>query len=160
MATAALLAGTVLAAGGQNYSGASANAEGKSAQSVANYNASVEEQKAKNIEAKAEYDSKRHAESAAREMSSLTAGLGSSGAVMSEGSPLLIASKQSSELELENLMIGYNANTEATAARNQATLDRTQGKLYRQQGRNKATASYIGAGGSLLTGFGTAKRGY
>jgi hypothetical protein len=151
-----MVAGTLAAAGGQVYSGMAANAEGKDAQKIQEYNARVNEQKAKAIEQKTAFDQRRQAEQSAREMSSLTAGIGASGATMSEGTPLLIASKQASELELENAMIGYEGGIAATQARNEASLNRLQGKFYRAQGKNRAIANYIGAGSSLLTGFGAA----
>jgi hypothetical protein len=156
MAPALLIAGAGLAAGGQVYSGMAANAEGKDAQKIAEYNAKVNEQQAKAIEQKTIFDQRRQAEASEREMSSLTAGIGASGATMSEGTPLLIASKQASELDLENQMIGYEGGIAAQQARNEASLNRMQGKFYRAQGKNRATASYIGAGSSLLTGFGQA----
>jgi hypothetical protein len=65
----------------------------------------------------------------------------------------MVKAKQASEDELSNLMIGYNAQTEAASHRNQAQLDIMQGKLYKQKGQNKAISEYMGAGSSLLTGF-------
>lgn len=151
--TALLLAGTGLMAGSQIYSGIAAREEAKNAEAVADYNASVMEQEAKSIEAKAKFDSIRQAEEAARIKGSLTAELGTSGVDVSVGAPLLLIAKQASESELDNLMIGYEGYLAASRARSQATNYKLQGDLAKQRGRNKMIGSFMGAGGSLLTGF-------
>ena len=87
--------------------------------------------------------------------------MGVAGAVPTAGAPLMLQAKQASESELENLMIGYTGRERAMAARTQAQLDIMGGKLARQRGRAEATGRYIGAGTTLLTGFGKGKeRGY
>lgn len=144
-----------LAAGGQIYSGIAAQREGESAAAMEEYNAKVAEQEAKQIEKRSEYEQKRQTEEAARTMGTLAAGLSASGAIPSEGTPLLLQAKQSAELELENLMIGYEGMTGAARARSQAKLDKMQAKLYRQKGRNQMIGSFAKAGSTLLTGFNT-----
>jgi len=83
----------------------------------------------------------------------MLAGMGAAGAVTSAGTPLLIQAKQQAESELENLMIGYEGATQASRLRSEANLQRTQGKIYGQKAKTARTASYIGAGSTLLTGF-------
>jgi hypothetical protein len=147
-----LLAGTGLMAAGQIQAGRAAAAEGKSAQNIANYNAAVMEQQAKAERAAGEFKQVRQAEAGERIKSSMQAALGKAGG----GPQLLPESEQAAELELENLMIGYESELTAKRAESQAELDRLQGKLYKQKGRNLATASYLGAGSTLLTGLGVA----
>lgn len=156
LAPIALAAGVGLMAAGQVQAGRAAEAEAKSAQNIANYNAAVMEQQAKAIEQKARFEQVRQAKAAERVSSRLKALLGVSGARIGEGTPLLLQAEQAAELELESLLIGFEARTEATRARTQATLDRLQGKLFRQRGKAAKQAGYIGAGATLLTGFGTA----
>jgi len=127
--------------------------QGKDQESVMRYNAAVKEQEAKQLEAKAVIDSQRQAEQAERVRSNLRAQLGASGAVVSEGTPLLLQAKQASELEYDNLMIGYNANVDATRLRNGANLDRAQGKMYSRAGSNAATATMFNTGGTVLGGL-------
>lgn len=146
-------------AGGQIYSGMAANAEGKSAQNMANYNAALAEREAVATEQKTAYKQKLQAEEAERRMSTLRAGLGASGAVTSSGSPLMIQSQQASEFEMENLMTGYQGRQEATALRSEADLQRMQGKQARRAGKNAMIGSFIGAGSSLLAGFGSQPSG-
>jgi hypothetical protein len=142
---------------GQFKAGQAASAEGKSQQNIANYNAQVQEREAKAIEQRTALEQRRQAEAAARQQSSLEAGLGAAGAVSTAGAPLMLQAKQASESELENLNIGYTGREEATAARTQAQLDRMGGKLARQRGKAEATGHYIGAGTTLLSGFSAAK---
>lgn len=147
------LLATVATAGGAVISGIAAGQQGKAAQAMMDYQAKVQEREAKAIEQRTRFAQRRQAEEAARRMGRMAAGLGVSGAVPTVGAPLLIQAKQASEYELENLMIGYEGQTAAQRARSQAELDRLQGRIYRRKGRMKATAGYIGAGTTLLTGF-------
>ena len=146
--------GTGMMAGGQIYSGMAASAEGKSAENMAKYNAAMDEREAKSIEARTKVQQRLQAEEAERRMGTLRAGLGASGAVTTAGSPLMIQTTQAVEDELANLMTGYTGREEATAARSGAALSRMEGKMARQRGKAGMYAGFIGAGSSLLTGFG------
>lgn len=143
-------------AGGQIYSGMAASAEGKSAENMAKYNAAMAEREAKSIEARTKVQQRLQAEEAERRMGTLRAGLGASGAVSTEGSPLMIQTAQAVEDEYNNLMTGYTGREEATAARSQGALSLMEGKIARQAGKNKMYSSFIGAGSTLLAGFGEA----
>lgn len=139
--------------------------EAKGQAAMADYNAQVSEQNAKQIEAKTAFDQNREAEAASRRQSSLQAGLGASGAVTTEGSPLLLQAKQASEDELSNLMIGSEGAIAAGQQRSQAALDKMQSSIYKTKAKNTMTAGYLKAGGTLLSGFGgmakpTAPTGY
>ena len=154
-ATPLIVAGTTVAAAGAIQAGRVAEAQGRSAQNIANYNALVQEREAEALRQKAGFESKRQAKRAARVKSTLTAALGAAGGL---GSPVAadLAAEQAAELELENLLIGFGGEVGAGRAETQAELDRLQGKLSRQRGKAARKASYFRAGGTLLTGFGTA----
>jgi len=152
--TIAMVAGVSLAAAGQVQAGRAAGVEGKSAQAIANYNAAVQEREAQAIEQRTGLEQRRQTEEAARGMSRLRAGFGAAGVVPTAGTPLQIQAKQASEFEMENLMIGYRGATEAARARSAAEIERMGGKLARQRGKAAKQAGYIGAGATLLTGFG------
>ncbi len=139
-------------------------AEGKSAQNIANYNAAVAEQRAAGKRLESKFASQRHAKRAAEIQSTLKNLLGKAGGL---GSPVAgdLAEKQAAELELENLLIGYEGEVSAMQLESQAELDRLQGRLFKQRGKSAArraniqfatqlaTASVGAKGGSLLTGF-------
>ena len=127
--------------------------EAKNQAKIALYNSKVEEQAAKTAELVGAYKSVKEAEAAERRKSSLEAGIGSSGAVTTEGSPLLIQAKQASESELSNLMIGYETQIEAQQHRNQAQLDLLQMKILRKSAKYKMIAGFLGAGGYAAQGY-------
>lgn len=151
--------GIGLMAGGQIYGGIAAAQEAASAQAMANYNAAVMEQQAKATEQKAAFEQKRQAEEAERIKSTMQAEMGEAGAVTTAGTPLMIQAKQASELELKNLMIGYEGMTEAARARSEAAGYKMEGKMARRRGRAAMIGGFLGAGGTLLTGFGRMGRG-
>lgn len=153
-ATGLMLAGTGLGVAGQIQAGRAAETEAKSAQAMANYNAAVQEREAKAIEQRTAIEQQRQAEESARAMSAMRARIGIAGAVPTVGAPLMVQAKQASEFELENLMIGYRGMTEAARARSAAEMERMGGRLARERGRARKRAAYIGAGATLLTGFG------
>ena len=157
MAQLLIVAGALQAAGAL-HEGEAAEAEGKSAQRMQEYNAQVSEMEAKAARQKARFDQQRQAEAGERTKSAQIAKLGAAGGL---GSPVAgdLAAEQAAELELENLMIGYEGDITAKRLEQQAELDRMQGKIYMKKGKNLKTASYAKAGGSLLQGFGSAGGG-
>lgn len=155
LATKMIVAGTGLAAAGQIQAGRIAASEEQSAQNISNYNAAVMEQEAEAIRKKGKFEQVQQAKHAARVKSTLRKDILAQGAY---GSGLL-EEEQEAELELENLLIGYEAETEARRAESQAVIDRASGKLAGQRGKSAKKAGYLGAGATLLTGFGMAGMG-
>jgi hypothetical protein len=98
----------------------------------------------------------REAKEADRRMGTLRAQLGASGAVSTAGTPLLLQTTQAEESELQNLTIGYEGATEASRARSVASQYRMEGQMAKARGKSARTAGYLGAGTTLLTGFGNA----
>lgn len=150
-----ILLGTGAMAAGQLQAGRAAEAEGRSAQNIANFNAAVMEREAIAVRRKAAFAQKRQAERGVRIKSALTARIAAAGGI---GSPVAadLAAEQAAELELENLLIGFEGEVEAQRALSQAEIDRLSGKVARRRGRAAKRASRIGAGATLLTGFGEA----
>lgn len=150
-----LIAGVGIAATGQIQAGRAAEAQAESAQNIAAYNAAVQEQEAKAVRQRAAFAQKRQAKRAARIKSALTAGLGAAGGL---GSPVAadLAAEQAAELELENLLIGFEGETLARRALSQAEIDRLSGRVAKQRGKIARRAGFVRAGTTLLTGFGRA----
>ncbi len=129
--------------------------EGKSAQNIANFNAAIAEQEAKAQRAKAGFAQKRQAKRGVEITSALTAKLGAAGGL---GSPVALdlAAEQAAELELENLLIGFEGEVLAGRAESQAELDRLAGKIAQQRGKSAARAANVQFGTQLATlGIGT-----
>lgn len=155
LAVPLIIAGTTISAAGAIQAGRVAEAQGKSAQNIANYNVLVQQREAKALRQKAGFESKRQAERAARIKSALTAKVAAAGGL---GAPVAadLAAEQAAELELENLLIGYEAEVGAGRALTRVQLDKLQGRIYRERGVTQRKASYFRAGTTLLTGFGVA----
>ena len=138
-------------------------AAGASEKNIAEFNAQVAEQAAVAERQRAAFAGKRQAKRGAEIKSALTAKLGAAGGI---GSPVAadLAAEQAAELELENLLIGFEGEVLARRAENQAELDRLRGKLAKQRGKSAARAANVQFGvqlatlglssKSFLTGFG------
>jgi hypothetical protein len=171
------IGGTGLAAAGQiragreeaaaaKFAGRVAETEAISAQNIANYNAAVQRREAEAIKQRTRFGQKRQAEKAKRVKSALVSKIASAGGL---GSPVAadLAAEQAAELELENLLIGYEGAVAESRALSQADLDELSGRLARGRGRTAREtygiraktvrrAAYRGAGTTLLTGFSSA----
>ena len=119
------VAGTVAQIGG-------ALSQGKAAQSAANYNAQSAEMEAQSRET-------AQRAQAARQMGTMRAQIGKSGAT-SEGTPLMVLAESAANAEIDAL------NTRISGQR--------QSNLYRAQGANARRTSNIQAGTSLLSSAG------
>ncbi len=130
--------------------------QGKSAENIANFNAAVLEQQATAAKTKAGFASKRQAKKAAEIKSSQIVNL-STGLSSPVAGDLIAA--QAEELELENLLIGFEGEVESQRLRSAATLSRLQGKAAKQAGKSAARGANIQFGVQLaslafLAGFG------
>lgn len=152
LAQTAVTSGIALSAFGQYKQGQAAQAQAQSEQNIANYNAKIQQQEAAAKRTATRFESKRQAESAARTRSALKARTAAAGGI---GSPVAIdlAAEQASELELENLLLGFEGETTATRAERQGQIDIASGGLSKQRGKAGKTAADIGIGTTLLTGF-------
>ena len=99
-ALAAPMAGSIV-------EGVGAYKEGEAENKMAQYNVQLDKAKAKQIIAVTQAKQQKQAEAANRHAGSMEAGMAASGAVSTQGSPLLMIAKQASESELTNLNIGY-----------------------------------------------------
>lgn len=154
MAPLLIAGGVGLAVAGKVQEGRVARAEGKSAQNIANFNAAVQEREAEAERQKARFEQTRQAKRGVRVKSAQRAAIATAGGL---GSPVAadLAAEQAAELELENLLIGFEGEVLAKRAESQAELDRLQGRLFKKRGKNIERAKQIGAGTTLLTGFGS-----
>lgn len=118
----AAVAGSLVQAGG-------ARAQGKAAEASANYNAHSTLVESQSRE-------KAQRDQAARQLGTMRAAIGKSGAT-SEGTPLLVLAESAANAEIDAL------NTRYTGQR--------QADIYRAQGANARKQGNITAGASLLT---------
>ncbi len=145
----------------ENLSGAKGlRAQGANQQRIEEFNAQVKEQEAKAALLRSGFDQERQAKEAERIKSRVQARIGAAGGT---GSPVAvdITAEQASELELENLLIGFEGEVAAQQARTSADLSRLQGELAFKSGKAAARRANIGfatqlagLGTTFLTGFG------
>jgi hypothetical protein len=62
-----------------------------------------------------------------------------------------LVAEQASELELENLLIGFEGEVASQQSLNQAELDRLSGKLSKQRGKAAARGANVGFGIQLAS---------
>jgi hypothetical protein len=151
---AAGIGGTGLMAASSIMGGQAAAKEVEGLASVADYNARVQQREAEAAEQKMAYDQRRAVEAGTRQQSSMIAALGASGVSTQAGTPLQLQTTQAAESELDALMIGYERMLSANRARSAAAGEKMQASIYRTRAKNARLAGYIGAGSSVLQGFG------
>ena len=110
---------------------------------ISKYNARVSEQAAISAEKKAEFDETAHRERVRKAMSTQRTRIAKSGIDVT-GSPLLAIEESAAAGELDVLAIRHGGDVEATRLRSQAKGERFAGKSAKR-------ASFLSAGGSLLS---------
>jgi hypothetical protein len=120
------------------------------------YNQQVQEREARAIEQKAAFDSLRQAKRARQTVGEARVSAATRGAVPGEGAPADIVTEQIAELELENMLIGFEGRKAAARARRQGELDVLAGIAAKRRGKTAKRAADISAGATLLGGFATA----
>ena len=122
----------------------------KTAKETGEYNAKLAENQAQQVDLDSRESLRRKREQNQRFLGTQRAAYANSGVTI-EGSPLSVMAETAGILELDALDAKRQANQQGNAYMAQAAYDR-------KVGANQATADYIGAGGSLLSG--TANAGY
>lgn len=147
--------GLGLGAAGLLQAGQATAAQAESAQNIAKFNAQVQKREATARRQRATFEQRRQVKRGARIKSAQIVDIATAGGL---GAPVAadLAAEQAAEQELENLLIGFEGEVGAGRALSQAELDRLSGRVAKRRGRAAVTASRIGAGTSLLTGFGKA----
>jgi hypothetical protein len=126
--------------------------DAKSRENLAKFNARVAENEATSKRQATRFASKRQAENAARIKSRQKAGIAAAGGTGSEVAEDLQAA-QATELELENLLLGFEGEVSAQQSKEQAKLGRAQARIIRKKGQSEALAANIKFGTTLLAGF-------
>ena len=136
------VAGTAVSVYGQVQSG-------KAQKATANYNARLAENEAKAKEQQAHVESQQMQRQKERLQASQRAGFAKGGAMITEGTPLLLMAEQAGNAELDILNNQRNRAMEGVSLKSEASMQKYQGK-------QAARAANIGAGATALSGFGSA----
>jgi hypothetical protein len=120
---------------------------GQSAKATANYNAKLAENEAKAKEQQAHVESRQMQKQKERLIAAQRAGFAKGGAVITEGTPLLLMAEQAGEAELDILQNQRNRAMEATALKSEASLQKYQGKQAARAANIQAVGTVIGGAG-------------
>ncbi|EBX6685520.1 hypothetical protein DS275_04015 [Salmonella enterica subsp. salamae serovar Sofia] len=142
----ALVASSVLAAGGAVYSG-------QQQKKMSNYQAAQAEADAKAAQASARVEAERIRKAGRAQAAQANASLAASGVETGEGTALRIQSDIVGDAEQDAYQTILNGVNQGAKLNAQAQADRISGK-------NASTAGYISAGSSLLSAGGTAYNGW
>jgi hypothetical protein len=137
--------GTALTVGSTLLGVAGTLAQGQAAKNAAEYNAKVQEQQAEITNQQAGAKATEIAQRTRQKMSGVRAASIESGLELS-GSVNDVLDTVQTQGTLDAMTAIYDGTTRAQGLRNSAALERSKGK-------SAVTASYLGAGSSLLTGF-------
>ncbi|MBZ7205926.1 hypothetical protein FMK66_00320 [Klebsiella michiganensis] len=142
----ALVASSVLAAGG-------AVASGQQQKKMANYQAAQAEADAEASKAAAKVEAERIRKAGRQQAAAANAAMAASGVETGEGTALRVTSGITGDAEQDAYQTIFNGINTSNRLRSQAQADRISGS-------NAATAGYINAGSSLLSAGATAYSGW
>ena len=151
VAAALAVAGAVASAGGQIYSGMSANAQGKYEQQVANQNSQLEQRSQRDAIGRQETAQMQHYRRLSQAMGEAR--------VRNSAAGLDVGFGSAAELENDIALIGYEDSATLAANANKETLGydisaanyRNEGNAARARGKAALTSGFIGAAGTLLS---------
>jgi hypothetical protein len=150
------LLGTAVSAIGTIAGGAAANNAAQAQANMAEFRAKQEENAAAESRASAQRQAAEHRHAGRIAQSQLQARAAADGGSATDPTVLGLDQGIAGRSEYGALMEDYKGENRARGFEDQATLDRMQADALRAQGKAQQTASYFSAGGSLLSGIGSA----
>lgn len=140
---------TILGLGGAGLGAYGQYTGGKQQQQIAKYNAGIKDREARLTEEASKIEQGRMAEEARKLKATQRAKFSTSGAEISEGTPLMVMAEQAGIMERDALNQLRNRSIQATTLRSEADMLRASGDAAKRAGE-------IGAGATLLSGVGMA----
>ena len=141
--------GVVVAVGGTAMTMYGQHQAGKAAEATAKYNAKLAENEAIAKEQQAHVESQQMQKQKERLQAAQRAGFAKGGAMITEGTPLLLMAEQAGQAELDILQNQRNRAMEGTSLLAQAEMEKWQGKQAKKAGQ-------IAMVGTALSGASTA----
>lgn len=146
------LIGIALTAFGQIQEGMAAKAQGESEAAIAEYNAQLSEQRAKEAEKAAAYEAAMHEKKGERLQARQVAGYAKAG-VEFRGAPLAVLEETERELTMDKMMILREGTISAAQAKSQAQISRMRGEAAKKRGKYAYRGALLSAGGTMMTGL-------
>lgn len=144
--------------GSSLLSGWMADRESRADAQLAYRNAIIAEQNATARLRKARFDQLRQARAGERLIGRLMTRAGASGVRIDSGAPMRVIVEQAKENELENRLIGYEAEMDAKSLRDQAAMYRYMGKEARRKGKNIRRSSLLQSFGMSASAYAKGKQ--
>lgn len=148
MATAALVAGTALMAGGQIRQGQLAAAQGEASNEIAKLNAANLERQATARREAATLEDQRQIRKANMALGTQIARGGASGVV----SDVDFLADTAFQFAMDRNLMLRQSLVESQGLLGQAAMTRAEGKFAKQVGKSQRNTAYMKAGGSILAG--------
>lgn len=154
--TLAIVAGAGLQAAGMVQQGIAAKEQAETEQEIMDYNASLKEREAQAELARSREEARQFEEAGKGLLAEQRVGFAKGGVLTTTGTPAIVFEDTLAELEADRMRILEEGFLAESFRKSEAEGLRYQGRAAISRGRNLRTASFIGAGGSILTGLGTA----
>ena len=151
----AIVGGAITQTVGAIQQGRAAEAQSKSEQDILNFNAAQKIKEAEEVRAAAQDEARKFGREAKAFKGKQRVAI-ARGGVLATGTPALLLEETAQELEADRLAILKQGFLRGEFAESQAFAARFAGKSARARGRNIRRGSLLTAGGTLLTGIGTA----
>lgn len=147
-----VITGAVITAAGVGLTAYGQYEAGQTRKSTANYNAKLAENEAIAIEQRVHAESRQLQKEKERLQAAQRAGFAKTGAVITEGTPLLLMAEQAGTIELDILNMQRTGAMRAQASRSEAELSRFAGKQAARAGAIQAGTTILSASGKAMTG--------
>ena len=147
--------GALLGLGGAGLSAFGSYMGGRQAQEEASYNAAIKRQQAILSEQAMEAETELMRDDARRLKATQEASFAASGAVVGEGTPLLVLAEEAGRMERDILQQRRNRMIEQQGLRSESQMLRFQGQQAKRAGTIGAVSTILGGGakfGSLMGG--------
>jgi hypothetical protein len=154
--TIAIVAGTAISAAGAVQQGYAAQQQAEAEQELMEYNATIKEREAAAQLERSREEARKFGKEAEAFSATQQVQLAKGGVLSSIGTPALLLEDTAMELEADRLQILRDGFLAESFALSEAEGQRFSGRAAKIRGDNALTGSLLSAGGTLLTGFGTA----
>ena len=152
--------GTIISTVGMIQQGQAQASQANFQAGVARNNAIIAQQQATRAQQQAAVDEQDFRSQQGDLMASRRALMGGGGVEAGAGSPLAVSSDFAGESELNALRIRNMGEVEANRLQQEVMNQQAQAGLFGMQGRQAVTGSYYRAGGTLMSGMGSAMGGF
>ncbi len=151
-----IIAGTAVSVVGQISQGIAAKKAGQAQAAIAEHNAKLKERQAEAAREQAREEADRFKERGERLQGKQKVALAKGGVLAETGTPALVLEETAQNLEDDRLAILREGFLRGSFAESEAEGLRAQGRAAITRGKNAQIGSFLGAGGTLLTGLGAA----